>query len=167
MSYSSKETQYLSRSASSHFSTSWLAKPWSGPARLEDVNRSLPVHACWESKERITKCRWDKLCGMSTHIAAFMVSMNSQVKTHHFVEFFILEAHHLSEIRRIIKWPICFRDSSFLVRIHIGNSCDFRDLSTEIKTILEGVLPIFVFINSAGICFMEMRVILESKRTNW
>lgn len=93
--------------------------------------------------------------------------MESQIEAHELGELWIAEAKHVAEVLRVIEGRVTVGDlGTISVLVSVDESCNSGNFGANIKSVLEGGLPILRFVDTAGVCLSKLAIWLAHEDTS-
>ena len=100
---------------------------------------------------------------MGADIATLVVGVDGQVETHQLNEVIVVaEAKLVGQVEGVVLVLLDRSDLAILENIAVDLRSNGGQLGNEIHRVLEGVVPVFLLVDTLGVSLGEGRLVLES-----
>mmetsp|Transcript_4007 Transcript_4007/g.12435 ORF Transcript_4007/g.12435 Transcript_4007/m.12435 type:complete len:248 (+) Transcript_4007:259-1002(+) len=96
---------------------------------------------------RIAQRRADEMRGVSGRVAALVVGVDRQVKTHQFVETFVFVAQHTAEIATVVQTRV-LDDLAVEISVPVHDGREFRQFREDVEHVFISDFPVFRFVDA-------------------
>jgi len=113
---------------------------------------------------------WEELAGASIFCRCFvttcMIGVDNKIQPHKINKILVVsEAKLVGQVETVILVRLDGSDLSVLEDVAIDLSSDGRKLGDQVHGILEGIIPVFRFVKTLGICLCELGLMFESSHS--
>jgi hypothetical protein len=109
----------------------------------------------------------DQVGGVSTDVAALVVSVDGEVQAHQLNKVLVLgETELVGQVERVVLVLLDGRDLAILVDVAVDLGGNGGQLCDEVHGVLKGVLPVFSLLHALGVGLGKVGLVLESSDGN-
>ncbi len=151
---------------------------------------SKTIHASSEAEVGVRQSTADKVGGVSTDVAALVVTVDHKVQAHELIKLRVVESHHASIVGALIQRRVRGNLLAIVIDVAVDLSSSSKgkkklightrcmqqnetyvvmvpgEEGDQVQGIFEGVFPVFGLVNTIGIGLGEQALALKSIDTN-
>lgn len=116
-----------------------------------------------ERKHRGAQCTADQVGGVGADVSTLVVRVDGEIQTHQFDKVFVgAVAELVGQVEAVILILLDWSNLAILEDISVDLGGDGWELGNQVHGVLEGVLPVFLLVDTLGIGLGEGGLLLKS-----
>jgi hypothetical protein len=124
------------------------------------------VQTSGQGQVRRAESATDKVGSVSTDVTTLVVGVDGQVEAHQLNKVLVIgEAELVGQVVGVVLVLLDRSNLAVLEDIAVDAGGDGGKLGNEVHGVLEGVLPVFLLVNTLGISLGELRLMFESSHS--